>query len=186
MEPEVAEEVNTDVLKFWFDEIDSSLWWKKNSDFDRLIVDRFSDLHAIASRCELFEWRESPEGRLAEVIVLDQFSRNMFRDTARSFAQDPLALALAQEAISQGADDDLDSAQRPFLYMPLMHSESLIIHEIAVDLFTRKCDKTNLDYEVRHREIIERFGRYPHRNEVLGRASTDEEAKFLKGPGSKF
>jgi uncharacterized protein (DUF924 family) len=178
--------MHDEVLSFWFDEIDSSRWWKKDPEFDQLIVDRFSVLHEQASRGELFEWRQSPEGRLAEVIVLDQFSRNMFRDTARSFAYDPLALVLSQEAIAQGADDDLSTAQRPFLYMPLMHSESLIVHDVALDLFARKCSEGNLNFEVRHRDIIERFGRYPHRNEILGRASTAEEIEFLKGPGSGF
>jgi len=177
---------HTDILNFWFQEIDSAQWWSKDEAFDQLIVDRFSSVHAEASRCELFQWRHSAEGRLAEVIVLDQFSRNMFRGTARSFAYDPLALALSQEAISQGADDELDSSQRPFLYMPLMHSESLLVHDTALDLFTRKCSENHLNFEIRHRDIIQKFDRYPHRNEILGRDSTADEVEFLSGPGSSF
>jgi len=176
----------SEVLKFWFEEIDSSQWWTKDRDFDQLIVDRFSDTHAKAARCEFYEWRGSAQGRLAEVIVLDQFSRNMFRNTARAFAYDPLALALSQEAISQEADIELDSSRRPFIYMPFMHSESLEIHEVAIDLFRRNGNENNLNFEVQHMDIIQRFGRYPHRNKILGRESTDDEIEFLKGPGSKF
>ena len=137
-------------------------------------------------RCELFEWRTSAKGRLAEIIVLDQFSRNMFRDTPLAFASDPLALVLSQEAISIGADEVLTSTQRSFLYMPFMHSESLIIHEAAVQLFTKNGVQSNLDFEMKHKAIIEQFGRYPHRNEILGRESTAEELEFLKQPGSGF
>jgi len=176
----------TDILEFWFDEISPSQWWEKDTAFDQLIAARFSKIHERAACCELFGWRQTAQGRLAEVIVLDQFSRNMFRGSARSFAHDPLALALAQEAISAGADDLLDSSRRPFLYMPLMHSESLVVHEAAIYLFTRKCSKDNLNFEIRHREIIQRFGRYPHRNEILGRESTADDIQFLEGPGSAF
>ena len=175
-----------DVLKFWFEEIESAQWWKKDEKFDQLIIDRFSETHASAMRCELFEWRTSAEGRLAEIIVLDQFSRNMFRDTPLAFASDPLALVLSQEAISIGADEVLTSTQRSFLYMPFMHSESLIIHEAAVQLFTKNGVQSNLDFEMKHKAIIEQFGRYPHRNEILGRESTAEELEFLKQPGSGF
>jgi uncharacterized protein (DUF924 family) len=149
-------------------------------------VERFGDLHARASRCELFEWRRQPLGRLAEIIVLDQFSRNMFRDTARAFATDAMSLTLSQEAIAQGDDQALSAVQRSFLYMPFMHSESLEIHEIAVELYRNNGIKANLDFEFKHKEIIERFGRYPHRNRILGRQSTPEEIEFLAGPGSSF
>jgi uncharacterized protein (DUF924 family) len=123
---------------------------------------------------------------LAEIIVFDQFSRNMFRDSPLSFANDSLALALSQEANSAGADQSFSKIQRSFLYMPFMHSESLIIHEIAIDLYKKNGIQTNLDFEIKHKDIIKRFGRYPHRNKILGRASTKAEIEFLKQPGSEF
>ncbi|MCE2990211.1 MAG: DUF924 domain-containing protein [Nitrosomonadaceae bacterium] len=174
------------VLDFWFTEISPAQRWKVDAAFDELVRTRFADLHAAANRCELFEWRREPRGRLAEIIVLDQFSRNMFRDKPAAFASDPLALALAQEAVSLGADASLTPEERVFLYMPYMHSESLAIHEIAVALFTANGIQNNLDFEMRHKAIIDRFGRYPHRNAILGRASTVEEIEFLKQPGSRF
>jgi len=173
-----------EILKFWFEEIDPSQWWKKDLDFDRLIIERFAAIHSQAVRCELFGWRKEARGRLAEVIVLDQFSRNMFRDTPQAFAYDSLALALAQEAVSVGADQLLSPTERHFLYMPYMHSESSLIHDIAVQLF-QGLGKA-LDFELKHKAIIDRFGRYPHRNQVLDRESTAEEIEFLKQPGSGF
>lgn len=175
-----------EILGFWFEEIEPAQWWKKDDDFDRALILRFSAIHAAAARCELFEWRATPQGRLAEIIVLDQFSRNMFRGSPLAFAQDTLALAFAQEAVSAGANEALSPVQRSFLYMPYMHSESLKIHEIAVGLFQRNGIQGNLDFEIKHKSIIERFGRYPHRNSILGRASTVEEIEFLKQPGSGF
>ncbi len=175
-----------DVLEFWFEQTEPSQWWKKDDGFDRVIIERYSALHRAAARCELFEWRMDARGRLAEVIVLDQFSRNMFRGSPLCFAQDALALALAQEAIAAGAENALTPVERSFLYMPFMHSESLKIHEVAVELFRNNGIQNNLDYEFKHRAIIERFGRYPHRNSILGRESTAEEVEFLKLPGSGF
>jgi uncharacterized protein (DUF924 family) len=174
------------IINFWFDEIDSSSWWQKDTQFDALIVERFSDIHAQACACELFAWRSSAQGRLAEIIVLDQFSRNMFRDTPRAFAQDGLALALAQEAVHVGADQDLSALERSFLYMPYMHSESGCIHEQALGLYKENGIESNYNFELQHKAIIDRFNRYPHRNEILGRASTPEELAFLKMPGSSF
>ena len=175
-----------EILRFWFEEIEPAQWWKKDDGFDKSILVRFSDIHASATRCELFEWRKSDRGRLAEIIVLDQFSRNMFRGSPLSFAQDPLALALAQEAVSARADETLCPEERNFLFMPFMHSESLKIHEVAMDLFRNKGTQSGLEFEIKHKRIIERFGRYPHRNGVLGRQSTAEEIEFLKQPGSGF
>ena len=174
------------VISFWFKEIESAMWWKKDDAFDALLVERFSGIHARAACCELFEWRQEPEGRLAEIIVLDQFSRNMFRDSALAFANDAMSLTLAQEAINCGADQALTPVQRSFLYMPFMHSESLKIHEVAVELFRKNGIQSNLDFEFSHKKIIEKFGRYPHRNKVLGRESTAEEIEFLTRPGSSF
>jgi len=175
-----------EILKFWFEEVDTSQWWAKDDDFDRQLIERFSELHSRASRCELFDWRQTGEGRLAEIIVLDQFSRNMFRDSSLAFANDPLALALSQEAISNGDDKTLDPVQKVFLYMPFMHSESVAMHLLAVELYRGVGIQENLDFEIKHQQIIERFGRYPHRNAILGRESTEEELEFLQQPGSGF
>lgn len=175
-----------DVLDFWFREIPESLWWEKNPAFDRNLAQRFGALHAAASKGELWSWRRDIHGRLAEVIVLDQFSRNIFRDKAEAFACDSMALALAQEAINGGEAADLPVKQRAFLYLPLMHSESALIHEEALKRYAEPGLEFNLDFEKRHKAIIDRFGRYPHRNAVLGRLSTLEELAFLQTPGSSF
>jgi uncharacterized protein (DUF924 family) len=173
------------VLQFWFDEISPAQWWKVDAEFDRLIVKRFSGLHRRATDSELFEWRTEPGGRLAEIIVLDQFSRNIHRGDGRAFAADPMALALAQEAVAARADLALPPDRRVFLYMPYMHSESRAIHEAAERLF-KDTPKNNYDFELRHKAIVDRFGRYPHRNAMLGRQSTEEEIAFLAQPGSHF
>ena len=174
------------VLYFWFEEIQPAAWWKKDAAFDALIAERFGAVLDSARVGELYAWRESAAGALAEVIVLDQFSRNIFRDRAEAFAQDALALVLAQEALRRGLDMQLAEKRRHFLYMPYMHSESRAIHEEAVRLFTALGDASVLDFEMRHKAIIDRFGRYPHRNAVLGRVSTAEEIAFLAMPGSSF
>ena len=175
-----------EIIDFWFAEIDKKFWFVKDDSFDQLLVERFSAVHQQAIQGELFEWRHSATGRLAEVIILDQFSRNMFRGTAQSFAYDSMALVLAQEAIGMGADSELPIAQRNFLYMPFMHSESLVVHNIAMNLFSEKSDESTLSFEIRHKEIIDKFGRYPHRNEILNRQSTDDELEFLNAPNSGF
>jgi uncharacterized protein (DUF924 family) len=174
------------ILQFWFHEIAPAQWWKVDPAFDRLIDGRFGALHAQAARVELFAWRATPRGRLAEVIVLDQFSRNLFRGDRRAFDCDPLALALAQEAVAAAADAALTPDERSFLYMPYMHSESAAIHVVAERLFRVNAPAHNHDFELRHKAIVDRFGRYPHRNSALGRVSTDEEQAFLQQPGSAF
>ena len=183
----MAEAVGHDaVLRFWFEELAPAQWWKVDAALDRLIAERFAELHARAARAELFEWRREPEGRLAEILVLDQFSRNMHRGSALAFANDALALALAQETVATGADLALPQMRRLFVYMPYMHSESRAIHRVAEPLFRERAAQDNYDFELRHKAIIDRFGRYPHRNEALGRASTPEELAFLAQPGSRF
>lgn len=174
------------VLDFWFKELTPAQWFRKDTTLDATIIERFGALQASASRAELWLWRRSALGRLAEVIVLDQFSRQMYRDTPEAFANDTMALALAQEAVAQAADRHLDVAWRAFLYMPYMHSESLAIHEEALRLFDQPGLEENLRFEHRHREILQRFGRYPHRNVILGRESSPEELAFLAEPGSSF
>ena len=175
-----------DVLSFWFEELEPAQWWEKDVELDRQIADRFGNLHRRACRCELFDWRDTARGRLAEIIVLDQFSRNIFRDQARAFAADATALALAQEVVSAGLDLTLSVSERSILYLPYMHSESLIIHDEAVRLYQAEGLEFNLEFEHKHRIIIERFGRYPHRNAILGRQSTPEEIAFLQEPDSSF
>ena len=174
------------VLQFWFNEISSAQWWKVDPAFDKLVAERFGEIHAQAVRAELFDWRNTPQGRLAEVIVLDQFSRNIYRGTHRAFEADTLALALAQEAVSANLDTALAQEERNFLYMPYMHSESKDIHAIAEPLFKENTSESIYNFELRHKAIIDRFGRYPHRNVMLGRTSTSEELVFLTEPGSSF
>ena len=174
------------VLDFWFNPEHKEFWFAKSDDFDLEIEEKFGHTLQQALACELWTWRETVQGRLAEVIVLDQFSRNIFRDHPAAFAQDPLALALAQEAIRLGLDLELPPDQRCFLYLPFMHSESKIIHTQALNLFEALGNPINLDFEKKHKVIIDRFGRYPHRNEILERESTAEEIEFLKQPNSSF
>ena len=174
------------VLSFWFTELTPKHHFAKDAALDEAIRTRFGATLEAASRCELFAWRATPEGRLAEVLVLDQFSRNVYRDTARAFAQDALALALAQELVASGQDRSLPLAQRSFAYMPYMHSESALVHDQAIALFSQPGMEDSLGFELRHQAIIERFGRYPHRNALLGRESTPEELAFLSEPGSSF
>ena len=174
------------ILHFWFEELTDKQHFAKDAALDELIGTRFGATLQAAARCELFAWRATPEGRLAEIIVLDQFSRNVYRDTPSAFAQDALALSLAQELVATGQDQLLSTAQRRFAYMPYMHSESALIHVQAVRLFSLPGLENNLDFELRHQTIITRFGRYPHRNTILGRASTAEEIAFLNEPGSSF
>ena len=171
-----------DVLQFWFGELTPDDWWRKDPALDRRVAGRFRPTLEAAACCELVAWRGSARGRLAEVLVLDQFSRNIHRDTAAAFANDALALALAQEAVARGCDLELSPAERAFLYLPWMHSESALIHDEALRLFAAPGLEKNLDFERRHKAIIDRFGRFPHRNAILGRASTVEELAYLDSP----
>jgi len=176
-----------DILQFWFEEATPAQWFSKDLAFDETIRTRFSAIHAQAVAGELADWRNfGSHGRLAEIIVLDQFSRNLYRDDARQFANDTVALVLAQELVTSGFDQKLAPAERAFTYLPYMHSESRLIHEEALLLFTDLGVELNLEFEKKHKAIIDRFGRYPHRNAVLGRVSTSEEIEFLKLPDSHF
>ncbi len=174
------------VLDFWFKELEPKDWYKKDDDLDKKILDNFLGTYEKAVRGELFSWRKSIEGRLAEILVLDQFSRNIFRGDRRAFEFDSLALMLSQEASRMKEAKELETIKKAFLYMPFMHSESQLVHEEAVKLFSESGLEGSLDFEFKHKEIIDEFGRYPHRNEILGRRSTPEEIEFLKGPGSSF
>jgi len=175
-----------DVLEFWFTELGPEHWFDKNPTLDATIRERFGLLYGKAKQCELYPWRATAHGRLAEIIVLDQFPRNMFRDQAQAFETDALALALAQEAVACGADQALPVPRRAFLYLPYMHSESLEIHKTAMQLFNQPGLEGNYAFEIKHKAILEQFGRYPHRNAALGRLSTPQETEFLRQPGSAF
>jgi len=175
-----------EVLTFWFKDIEPKNRWSADPEFDALLRQRFLGLLEQASAGELYAWRSSARGRLAEIIVLDQFSRNIYRNTPRAYAQDSMALVLSQEAVAAGALAELSSEERAFQLMPYMHSESRLIHVQAEVLFRGFTPTENLGFELRHKAIIDRFGRYPHRNRILGRVSTEEEIEFLKQPGSDF
>lgn len=178
--------MHAEVLSFWFEEIEAKQWFAADSNFDGLIRQRFLGLMQRAAAAELYSWRTTAEGRLAEIIVLDQFSRNVYRNTPQAFAQDPIALVLAQEAVASGSLGELNPTQRSFLLLPYMHSESRRIHVVAEALYRDFAPADNHDFELRHKAIIDRFGRYPHRNDILGRTSTVEELEFLALPGSRF
>ncbi len=173
-----------DVLSFWMS--DPARWWKKDPAFDEQIRERFLALHEAIDRGEHEGWLDTPRGALAYVIVLDQFSRNMFRESPRAFASDPRARAATKRALERGDDRALPVDERVFLYMPLMHSEDLADQERSVELFGALGAAEQLRFAQVHRDIVRRFGRFPHRNGPLGRTSTPEEIEFLKGPGSSF
>ena len=177
---------HNDILTFWFEELTPGQRFAKDAALDNAIRSRFGNVLQAATRCELFAWRGSPEGRLAEIVVLDQFSRNVYRNSPCAFAQDAQALVLAQELVASGQDRSLLLAQRSFAYMPYMHSESVLMHAQAVALFRQPGMEETLRFELQHQAIIDRFGRYPHRNALLGRTSSAQELAFLSEPGSSF
>jgi uncharacterized protein (DUF924 family) len=173
------------ILDFWF--ASEGLWFAKDDAFDETIRQRFAADHERAAAGGLADWRETPDGCLALIVLLDQFSRNMFRGTARAFATDALALGIAETAVERGFDQAVAPERRPFVYMPFMHSEDIEPQSRCVELFAAMGGNSKgLEYAIKHREIIERFGRFPHRNEILGRTTTTEETAFLETPGSSF
>jgi uncharacterized protein (DUF924 family) len=176
----------SDVLRFWFEETPRERWFKKDKDFDAAVRARFLALHeALAARPSEALFAD-PRTALAAVIVFDQMSRNMFRDTPRAFATDPLALWIAQAAIAQGFDTMLSKDERLFLYLPFEHAEDAKAQERCVALMATLHDPELTKWAEAHKVIIDRFGRFPHRNSILGRPSTAEEIAFLKEPGSSF
>jgi uncharacterized protein (DUF924 family) len=182
------------VLDFWFDPSHEALWFERDDAFDAQIRTRFGALHERAARGELDGWTAQPQSWLALLIVLDQFSRNLHRGDARAFACDGQAQRIALEGIGRGFDQQLPPYQRAFAYLPLEHAEDGGLQAWCVDLFDRLHQAhpevplyaSYLDYARRHGEVIERFGRFPHRNAVLGRASTPDEADYLAQPGAGF
>lgn len=175
-----------DVIRFWFQELEPKQHFAKNPRLDKLIKSRFEEIYRQVLVGDQDDKIETAEGCLAIVLVLDQFSRNIFRNQAQAFAGDTKALNVAQYAVKNGFDKLLTAHRCSFLYMPYMHSEDEKVHEKAVELFTQLGIASTLNYERRHKEIIDRFGRYPHRNEILGRSSTPEEITFLNQAGSSF
>ena len=177
-----------EVLRFWFGEGADygkahRRWFEKNAAFDAEVRERFLALYQTLAGND--DWLARPEECLARIIVLDQFPRNMFRGSARAFAADPLALAAARHAVEQGYDRDLRPVEKQFVYLPFEHSESRADQELACELM-KDFDEEQRQYAERHRDIIRRFGRFPHRNDLLGRESTAAEIEFLKLPGSRF
>lgn len=174
------------VLDFWFNSDHVPYWFEKNSAFDDKIRSQFYDLWQSAVKGECWDWRHTIHGRLAEIIVLDQFSRNLCRDSAEAFSQDAMALVLAQEALALPGFEELSADEKGFLLIPFMHSESVAIHKKAVSLFKEHTNDLTYEFELKHQAIIERFGHYPHRNTLRNRVSTLEEIEFLKDPNNSF
>ncbi len=174
------------VLKFWFEESTPEQWYKKDDGFDAALRERFATLYGRAAVGGLDSWRDTAKGCLALVIVLDQFPRNMFRGDRRSFGTDAAARAALRHALDKGFDADFSATEKEFLYMPLQHSEDAADQALSVQLNGATGDAELLKYAVAHKDIVDRFGRFPHRNEVLGRETTPDEAAFLKEPGSSF
>ena len=175
-----------DVLAFWFTETPPEFWFKKDAEFDARIADHFAGTlkDALAGRCD--HWANDSAGCLALIIVLDQFTRNIFRGNARAFSGDDMALALSLRCVERDYIAHPDENWRRFMLMPMMHSEDLDIQEASLPLFKTHANKLTYEYAVAHHDIIARFGRFPHRNAILGRPSTNEERLFLKQPGSSF
>jgi uncharacterized protein (DUF924 family) len=185
------------ILQFWFGKPDEAdygksrkVWFTKNPEFDDEVRSRFLNVHNQAAAGELDDWKTTPQGCLALIILLDQFPRNMFRGQPQAFATDSQALAYARHAVTQGFDKELPKLQRWFVYLPFEHSENLADQRQCVELCEQLGDEPEMreaiDYAYRHLRVIERFGRFPHRNQILGRKTTPEEAEFLKQPGSSF
>jgi len=170
----------SEVRDFWLSDATRKKWFVKDPDFDREIVERFGETYEAARRGDLAQWMDRPEDAVALLIVLDQFSRNMFRGSPRAFESDGMAQGYARAALGRGYDREMDADTREIFYRVFTHSEALADQELGVALFTELGDAGSLRFAIAHRDIIARFGRFPHRNAVLGRETTPEEAEFLK------
>lgn len=187
---------HTEILQFWYRELEPGQWFNGGDEVDRRIRDRFAGTVEDVYNGAHDDWVGTPEGRLALLLVLDQFPRNIYRNTPRAFAQDDKALRVALDGIALGADEQLSLHQRAFYYLPLEHCERLEIQDRSIERYStlvlqtpehgKSAARRYLDYAWRHYQIIKRFGRYPHRNKTLGRESTQKEVQFLKEPGSSF
>lgn len=195
------------ILDFWFGNLEENdvpsdknrkIWWIKDPENDEFIKDNFEANLSMAINGELDSWKSTPIGSLALIILLDQFSRNIYRDTAKSFSQDKKAVEFCLEGIHKNLDNKLHPVQRVFYYMPLMHSENISNQEKSIECFSNLAKEFTVpeaianmvsgsyEYALKHYEIVKRFGRYPHRNTILGRESNPEEIEFLSKPGSSF
>ena len=174
------------VLDFWLLQISPKKWFSCDDALDEQICIKFSALHAAAVVGALKSWRETPQGCLGEIILLDQFSRNLYRDDSRAFASGGQAREIMALALAQGFDAGMSVDEKRFLYMPLQHSKNVADQVRSIEMFRALEDEKTFEYTLRHQEIIARFGRFPHRNSVLGRNSTAEEIAFLKEPNSSF
>jgi uncharacterized protein (DUF924 family) len=166
------------ILRYWFEELQPEAWFRKDERVDAAIRERFGALYDELARIRP-QQLIAPLDCVAAVIALDQFPRNMFRGSSRAFATDALALAISQQAIAAELDEQLTRHQRLFLYMPFQHAEDRAVQARAIELFTQLGERENLEYAHKHKDVIDRFGRFPHRNEALGRASTPEELQFI-------
>ena len=174
------------VLAFWFQDSEPGQWYKKDAAFDENIRDKFETTVTAALASRLDGWADSAEGCLALILLLDQFTRNIYRDSPRAFSGDDMAVALSLRCIERDYLAHEEAAWRQFMLMPMMHSEDLAIQERSLPLFARLTNPRTHEFAVKHRDIIARFGRFPHRNAILGRPSSDEEVAFLTQPGSSF
>lgn len=176
-----------EIVDFWFDEATKPYWFRKSASFDRAVADTLGPHYEAAARGDYDRWMEDVDGCIALCVLLDQVPRNMFRDDPRAFATDAKARAVSDHAVANGFDLECNTDERIFLYLPYEHHEDLASQERSVALFTERVgDETTVRYALRHREIIQRFGRFPHRNAALGRETSAEEAEFLRQPGSRF
>lgn len=169
-----------DVITFWFEQHSAEHWFGASETFDNEVRETLTDVYERASRGELWAWRTTPKGRLAEIILLDQISRQLNRGSAKAFANDGAALALAQEAVAQGADVGMTNDELLFLYLPYEHSESALIQEQSIALFQKLSDTPYLDYAIAHQDTVKQFGRFPMRNAALGRENTPQEIAYMK------
>lgn len=169
-----------ELLAFWFSDHVKPMWFNSTPEFDDELRDKYLDTYQAALKGDLTDWENSPKGALALVICLDQFPLNMFRGKAEGFEGEAPSIQVAERAIENGFDQELDGAQKAFLYLPFMHSENLVHQDRSVELFSKAGLKDNLHWAKHHREIVRRFGRFPHRNTVLGRESTPEEVAYLQ------
>lgn len=174
------------VLTFWFEESAPEQWFRKDEAFDTVIKTRFEPTINSSLKGEKHAWADTSSGCLALILLLDQFTRNIYRDTSRAFSGDEMALDMSLRCLDRGYLDDADAHQRHFMLMPLMHSEDLGIQDRSLPLFARYTDPRTLDYARQHRNVVAQFGRFPHRNAILGRPSSVEEREFLTQPGSSF
>lgn len=171
------------ILSFWFSEENKPYWFAKNEEFDKKIIEQFMPIYNDLERKEI---EDNPKNTLAQIILFDQFPRNMFRNDEKSFATDGKARMLARRVLKKEYDNEYSNEEKPFSYMPFMHSENLDDQNLCIELFTKLGNKESLHFAELHRDIIKKYSRFPHRNKILGRESTAEEIEFLKQPNSSF